>query len=423
MSCRILHCGKSLNNYNLCLEHSVVGFGTRGPETGDIIFLAVNHGRQTLCGLRARLGEPTDLRPWPDADRYVSTYKLIDIEYADPFDIRFLTDYGGKYWPLKFLQGAKAIKDEKAIQALHDTFDQRRIEQSVRLSQDNELTSGETNDGEELDDPALDVDRSELPEVLQEIPDAKINVMGTFQTIRFRDETDALRGLESLVNEHFYNLFPRYSPDKSLLIPENRRFLSSGVEVRGEKPIKGIRSIPDALLVVYSEQEKLPLKIVLIEYECFGERKTRPQEKSNYLNGQVIPQLMRFASSFSIVTDKQIRDQTIKLWVDKIIDYIYRDLELVSKVSGWIKKMSPELSEHLIGREIDRALTEAFQKALQILLVIDDLSDEQKETMTNVIRAFKLESGESVEFISHIVRLEQRIRVSDADAEYALSVQ
>lgn len=419
MSCRILHCGKSLNNYNLCIEYSVAGFGTRGSEKGDIIFLAVNHEKQTLCGLRARLGEPTDQQPWPDADRYVSAYKLIDIEYANPFDIRFLVDYGGKYWPLKFLQGAKAIKDEKAVQALHDAFDKHRVEQPVRFKV-NDLN---TEKKEEEEDTLLEVDPSELSEVLLEVPEAKINVMGTFQTIPFKNETDVLRGLESLVNENFYNLFPRYSSNHSLLIPENRLFLSSGVEARGEKLIKGIRSIPDALLIVYSEYEKQPFKVALIEYECFGEKKTRSQEKSKYLNGQVIPQLMRFASAFSIVTDKQIRDQTIKMWVDKIIQYIYVTPEYIGKVSGWIKQIRPDISDQLVGREIDRILTEAFQKALQILLIIDDLSDEQKDTITYVIRAFKLESGESIEFISYIVRLEQRIRISDGDAEYALSVQ
>lgn len=420
MSCRILHCGKSLNNYNLCIEYSVAGFGTRGPEKDDIIFLAVNHEKQTLCGLRARLGEPTDQQPWPDSDRYVSVYKLIDIEYANPFDIRFLVKYGGKYWPLKFLQGAKAIKDERVIQALHDSFNKNRVEQPVRLLKENDLN---TEEKEEEEDTLLEVDPSELSEVLVEVPEAKINVMGTFQTIPFKNETDALRGLESLVNENFYNLFPRYSFNQSLLIPENRLFLSAGVEVRGERRIKGIRSIPDALLIIYSEYEKQPFKVALIEYECFGENKTRSQEKSNYLNGQVIPQLMRFASAFSIVTDKQIRDQTIKIWVDKIIQYIYANPEYINKVSGWIKQIRPELSDQLVGREIDRVLAEAFQKALQILLIIDDLSDEQKDTITNVIRAFKLESGESIEFISYIVRLEQRIWVSDADVEYALSVQ
>lgn len=421
MSCRILHCGKSLNNYNLCIDHSVAGFGTRGPEKNDIVFLVVNHEKQPLCGLRAKLGDPTDQQPWPDADRYVSAYKLIDIEYANPFDIRFLADYGGKYWPLKFLQGSKPIKDEQAVRALHEAFDKHTVEKPIHLFQIGDLN--DDLDPEDENDTLLEVDPSELPEILSEVPDAKINVMGTFQTVPFKNETDALRGLESLVNENFYNLFPRYNLNQSLLIPENRLFLSSGVEARGEKPIKGIRSIPDALLIVYSEDAKEPFKVALIEYECFGEKKTRSQEKSNYLNGQVIPQLMRFASAFSIVTDKQIRDQTIKMWVDKIIQYIYANPEYMRKVSGWIKTVRPELSDQLVGREIDQVLTRAFQKKLQILLIIDDLSDEQKDTITNVIRAFKLESGDNIEFISYIVRLEQRIRVSDADAEYALSVQ
>lgn len=418
MSCRILHCGKSINNYNLCIEYSVAGFSTRGPEEGDTIFLVVNHENQTICGLRAKLGEPTDQQPWSDAERYVLAYKLIDIEYADPFDICFLRDYGGKYWPLKFLQGAKAVKDEKAVQALHDAFDKRLIKQSVHLSD-----ADSSSEKYEEEDTLLEVNADELPEVLLEVPDAKINVMGTFQTIPFKNETDALRGLESLVNGNFYSLFPRYDPDQSLLIPENRLFLSSGLEARGERQVKGIRSIPDALLLVHSKNEKQPFKIALIEYECFGESKTRSQEKSNYLNGQIIPQLMRFASAFSIVTDKQIRDKTTKIWVDKIIKYIYATPEHIDKVSGWIKQIRPELSDQLVGREIDGVLTEAFQKALQILLIIDDLSDEQKDTITNVVRAFKLESGESIEFVSYIVRLEQRILISDADAEYALSVQ
>lgn len=400
------------------MEHSVAGFSTRGPEKDDIIFLVVNYQKQPLCGLRARLGEPTDQQPWIDSDRYALAYKLVDVEYANPFDIRFLIDYGGKYWPLKFLQGAKAIKNNEAIQALNDGFDQHRIEKPIHLFKENDYT---LEDKEE--DTLLDIDTHDLPDVLLEVPDAKIHVMGTFQTIPFKNETDPLRGLESLVNENFYNLFSRYSPDQSLLIPENRLFLSSGVEVRGEKLIKGIRAIPDALLIIYSDCEKQPFKIALIEYECFGENKTRSQEKSNYLNGQVIPQLMRFASAFSIVTDKQIRDQTIKMWVDKIIQYIYLTPDHINQVSGWIKKIHPDLSNQLVGREIDRVLTEAFQKSLQILLIIDDLSDEQKDTITNVVRAFKLENGESIEFMSYIVRLEQRIRVSNLEAEYALSVQ
>lgn len=97
--------------------------------------------------------------------------------------------------------------------------------------------------------------------------------------------------------------------------------------------------------------------------------------------------------------------------------------EHISKVSAWIKQLRPELSDQLVGLQIDRVLTEAFQQALQVILIIDDLSDEQKDTITNVVRAFKLESGESIEFIAYTVRLEQRIQISDSSAEYALSVQ
>jgi hypothetical protein len=132
---------------------------------------------------------------------------------------------------------------------------------------------------------------------------------------------------------------------------------------------------------------------------------------------------MRFASAFSIVTDKQIRDQTIYNWIDKIIQYIYSNADYIQKISQWISEINPHLSPQLIGREIDRALTEAFQNALQIILVIDDLTDEQKDTITNVIRAFRLENGESIQFIPYVVRLEQRITLTDGNAEYALSVQ
>lgn len=419
MAYRILHCGKSLRNYNLCLEHSVAGFSTRGPNEGDVLFLVVKLDKQTLCGLRARLGEQTDQRPWPNSDRYVLAYKLVNIEYAEPFDIRFLAEHGGKYWPLKFLQGSKPIKVETAVQSLNAAFDQYRVEQPVQMVETHPLAVDE----EQEEDPQLEISPSDLPNVISEVPEAKINVMGTFQTIPFKNETDPLRGLEPLVNENFYDLFPRYSPKRSLLISENRLFISSGIEARGDQSIKGIRSIPDALLIVFSEDEKRPFKIAIIEYECFGENKASSQKKSNYLNGHIIPQLMRFASAFSIVTDKQIREQTIKSWVDKVIHHIFSTPDYIDKISVWMKHIQPNLSDQLIGREIDRALTEAFQTTLQILLIIDELSDEQEDTINSVIRAFKLENGESIEFISYIVRLEQRILISEIDAEYALSVQ
>ncbi len=57
------------------------------------------------------------------------------------------------------------------------------------------------------------------------------------------------------------------------------------------------------------------------------------------------------------------------------------------------------------------------------MLVVDDLSTEQKDTLINVISAFKLENGEGIKFIGYVVRFEQKINLLDSKAQYALSVQ
>lgn len=243
--------------------------------------------------------------------------------------------------------------------------------------------------------------------------------MGTFQTIKFKNETDKLTGLEALVNENFYALFTDYPQDKTILIPENRLFMSAGTEVRGEKLVSGIKGIPDALLIVFNKKNANPFQINLIEYECFGESKVRASDKSNYMNGQIIPQLMKFASSFSIVTDRHIRDQTITAWSEKIITYIFNDITLKNKMIAWIKTIEPAISDHLVGYHINNLLREAFETNLKILLIIDELSSEQKQTITNVIHAFKLPNEQSIQFNAFQVRLEQRINVIDEKAEYA----
>ena len=225
-----------------------------------------------------------------------------------------------------------------------------------------------------------------------------------------------------MVNNHFYSLFPQYPESRTLLIPEHRMFLTSGIQNEGGS-VLGIRSIPDALLVVFNRQSKHPLQINLIEYECYGEKKVRSLEKSNYLNGQIIPQLMKFASTFSIVTDKQIREDTIKDWTDKIIHFVWESPQLQQRFTDWIREFKPDLSEQLIGLEIDKMLRSAFKNSVKVILIIDELSTEQKDTITNVIRAFKLENGESTQFLGYVVRLVQKINILNQEAEYALTVQ
>ena len=84
--------------------------------------------------------------------------------------------------------------------------------------------------------------------------------MGTFQTVQFSNETDKIKGLETLVNENFYSLFPQFPETKTLLIPENRLFKTKGFKVDGNN-VQGIRTIPDGLLIEYDRKLKNPFRI------------------------------------------------------------------------------------------------------------------------------------------------------------------
>lgn len=425
MACRILHCGKSLENYYLCLQHKVVGFLARGASQGDVIYLAVKVGKNTYCGARGTLGEITDFRPWQDGDIYVHCLQLLDLEFCKPFELKILADIGGKYWPVKYLQMAKAIKDAAATDLLDDTF---RLNKQVTLwkfpsqADINSLLEDDNLYEDEGISEQSDIQDS-YEEIVALVPDAGIRIMGTFQTVSFYNETDKIRGLEKLVNDNFYALFPHYIETKTLLISDNRMFLTEGVESESQEFVTGIRTIPDALLISFKGKSQAPIQINLIEYECYGEQKTRTLEKSNYLNGHIIPQLMRFASAFSVVTDRQIRERTAKRWAKKIIDYIYNDLSLQNRVTAWMRELYPNLGEQRIALEIQELLMDAFKTNIQVILIIDELSTEQKSTITNVVKAFKLENGSNVNFVGYVVRLEQRIQIVDGDAEYALSVQ
>lgn len=277
MTTRILHCSTSLQNYSLCIEHKVAGFTNRGPQPGDLVYLVVKLGKHSLCGARFVLDEPTDNKPWEDADNYVNVLTVRNIEYCQPFDIAILATHGGKFWSMKYLQSSKPINDPSAVATLDETFRQNKTNDFVRL----EPPTAEEPAPEE--DTLIEDDR-ELQQVQKEVPDARIAIMGTFQTIQFTNETDKIQGLEVLVNDNFYSLFSQFPPNRTLLIPENRLF-----KTKGKADVQGIRTIPDALLIVFDKHQKNPLQINLIEYECYGERKSRETEKSNYMNSTIIP--------------------------------------------------------------------------------------------------------------------------------------
>jgi len=430
-NCRILHCTDNLENYNICIQDGVAGFRTRIADKNDIVYFAVKINKASLCGARGVLDELTDYKPWEDADNYVQSWKVRDIEFCNPFELKVLADVGGNAWALKYVQSSKTIKDEKAIEILNDVFNENKTNEFIFMLNDKK----DEISGDESEVVVKEIANFEENDEIENldaevIEEDKLDIMGTFQTIRFRNETDRVRGLEPLVTEHFYDLFQHFNKEKTILIAHNRLFSSVGIKNSNDENINGIKGIPDALLISFDKSaKKSPLKINLIEYECYGETKFRTQQKFNYLNGVIIPQLMRFASTFSIVTDNNIREKTIDRWVDKIIDYVNEEPTLIEKVNKWIKELHPNIKERQIERYLEKELIDAFRSNIRIILIIDELTVEQKDTMTNIINSFKLDNSNSlnkdnfVEFSSYVVRLEEKIGITNKNARFALSFQ
>ncbi|MCC9166500.1 hypothetical protein [Pontibacter harenae] len=127
MSTRILHCSTSVENYNICVEHKVAGFSNRGPQPNDLIYLAVKIGKKTFCGVRFKLDELTNFKPWPDAQKYVHSLKIKDLEFCRPFDISILSQAGGPSWGVKYMQASKPISDQNACELLNSEFDKDKI--------------------------------------------------------------------------------------------------------------------------------------------------------------------------------------------------------------------------------------------------------------------------------------------------------
>ncbi len=132
---------------------------------------------------------------------------------------------------------------------------------------------------------------------------------------------------------------------------------------------------------------------------------------------------MQFASSFSIITDKSIRDNTIKDWIAKIIDYTSENIELSDKIDSWVKEMNPNISTRAIISFFEKKLLEAFESNVHVFLIIDELSYDQKETIKNIITSFKVENGNPVVFDASVVKLVQKISFVNQDFEYALTAQ
>ena len=187
-------------------------------------------------------------------------------------------------------------------------------------------------------------------------------------------------------------LFESITEDKNILIPKNRLFITEGVRDSNHKIIPGTKSIPDALLITLdTDNTKLPIRINLIEYECYGETKVRETQKESYLGQVILKQLMKFASAFSVTTDYQFRQTTIENWISKIMNYINSNETLNNKINTWVKTLNPLIKESGIDRYFEQELKKAFRFAIQIILIIDEMTNDDKKFIENVINSYLLE--------------------------------
>ncbi len=198
---------------------------------------------------------------------------------------------------------------------------------------------------------------------------------------------------------------------------------------KGKDGVNGIVGIPDAVLVSFDKNDKKScIKINIIEYECYGKEKSTSTKKFDYLNSHIIPQLIKFASTFSIVTDSQIREDTIDSWLDKIVNYCDQDI-LEKRIFEWLKQISSQTRESQIFDKFRKELRKAFKNNIRIMLIIDELTGEQRETIKNIINSFKLKentknSACQIDFSGYVVRLEYMLNYDDtATSKYALSIQ
>lgn len=392
---------------------------------GDIVYLAIRMPKVNYCCARAVISNITDHTPWESPELYVLCYRIENIEFCNPFSLEFLKNTSaGNAWGAVYIRGNHLIKDEDALTMLPENFN-KNISNKFYQFKDAEVKPPKGKRGrkkKEIDN--IEVEQNLPEESIDEEDDSFVDIMSTFKVVKFKNETDKNYGLENLVNNNFYKLFNHIQEQNSILIPHDRMF-----PTKGKEGINGIIGIPDAVLISFDKSDKKSsMKINIIEYECYGEDKSTSTKKFDYLNSHIIPQLIKFASTFSIVTDTQIREDTINSWLDKIVNYCDQDV-LEQRIYGWLKELNPQTRESQIFDRFRKELQKAFKNNIRIMLVIDELTGEQRETIKNIINSFKLKENVKsplchIDFSGYVIRLEYMLNYDDkSTSKYALSIQ
>lgn len=62
----------------------------------------------------------------------------------------------------------------------------------------------------------------------------------------------------------------------------------------------------------------------------------------------------------------------------------------MNKIDIWMKDLNPSIRPRDINIQLLRELKRAFESNIKIILIIDELTLDPKETITNIINFFKL---------------------------------
>lgn len=431
MSVRIFSCGDNLENFKICLKEKVIGFRKMHYDIvqGDIVYMAIRMRAPKInyCCARAIISNITDYVPWENPELYVLCYRIENIEFCNPFSLDFLKNTSaGDAWGAIFIRGSLTIKDKDALIMLPENFN-NNISCKLYQFKDIDINPPKGKRGrkkKEID--TIEVEQNSTKESAyedEESDDSFVDIMSTFKVVKFKNEKDEKYGLQNLVNNNFYKLFNHITEQNSILISQDRLF-----STKGKDGINGIIGIPDAVLISFDKSDKKsPMKINIIEYECYGEDKSTSTKKFDYLNSHIIPQLIKFASTFSIVTDNQIREDTKNSWIEKIVNYCDPNPLLEQRIYEWLKQLNPNTRESQIFYKFRMELQKAFRNNIRIMLVIDELTGEQRETIKNIINSFKLKDKSNsyyIDFSGYVVRLENLLSYDDnSTSKYALSIQ
>ncbi|WP_237391837.1 hypothetical protein [Paenibacillus dendrobii] len=400
-----------MDNLILCIKYEVAGFKKNFKfQINDQIYFVIRLEKVTYCVARAKIADTTDRKPWDNSEIYKYAFSLKLMEFCMPFDLSVLAQDFRK-WTISYLRDPNSIKEPETIALLEAEFLKHRQNNFSFFGDDQEQMKPENSK------------RLEQETQITFANQADMNIVGTMSVEEFVGEKDRneIRGFESIVTEWFYDLFEDYKRDNTILISKNSLFKTSNKDNTNNK-IKGTSSKPDAVMVRFTEGMKQPIQISLIEYECYGNITSK--SKFNKLTEHIIPQLTRFASAFSVITDNLIRSENIKEFSKKIEDYI--KVNERDKIFEWVKKMVPDVQGGYEGQEFHDALLKAFNNNVQIILIIDELTQEQRDTIGNMLKSFKLDNGNYINFVGYVVKLQKVIHLKEGNisvSDYALSIE